>query len=54
MKKMTVAQVTEKMNSELQVLYEALYEADELPGYMFNPSDYARVNNYLHCVAREY
>lgn len=45
MKKMTITQVTEKMNSELQELYDACYEADELPGYMFNLSDYARANN---------
>lgn len=45
MKNMTITQITDKMNRELQELYDALYEADELPGYMFSPSEYARVNN---------
>lgn len=42
---MTIGEIFAAMHDTREVLYDAFYEADELPGYMFNHTQYAQMNN---------
>lgn len=42
---MTICEVFAAMRDNREMLYDAFYEADELPNYMFNHIQYAQMNN---------
>ena len=42
---MTIDQVAAAMRNTREALYDAFYEADELPSYLFNHDQYAQANN---------
>lgn len=42
---MTIDEISAAMRGTREELYDAFYEADELPSYMFNHIQYAQMNN---------